>query len=117
MGIVYGKGKKWSSTANEMEKVLKQWLDFSGLTMSQFDTLISKGPYRIEETITENGDHETVLYAGFRPIGSPLIWERNGAIKLEDYHVNLGLLLFVIAGRCKNKSLEEEVRRFAKSLM
>lgn len=117
MGIVYGKGRNWSSTANEMERVLKQWLAFSGMTESQFNALISKGPYHIEEIIAENGDRETVLYAGFRPVGSPFVWERNGAIKLEDYHVNLGLLLFVIAGRSKNKNLEEEVRRFVKSLV
>lgn len=117
MAIISGKGDEWSKVAREIEGVFYQWLEYSGLDEMTFQTRISQNPYRIEERVMDNADRETTVYAGFRPVGEPLIWQADGGVSLEDYHCNLILLLFFMAGKCSNKALETEVRRFGNTLV
>lgn len=117
MAIIHGKGKEWSEVARETEGVFYQWLGFSGMSEGVFLGRISQKPYRIEETKFDNGDRSITVYAGFRPVGEPLLWEAAGAVSLEDFHCNAILMLFFMAGKCPNKDLEREVDRFGKTLL
>lgn len=117
MAIISGKGNEWSKVAREIEGVFYQWLEYSGLSETAFQVRISQKPYRLEEKVFANADRETILYAGFRPVGEPMIWQANGKISLEDYHCNLILLLFFMAGKCPNKDFENEVCRFGNTLL
>lgn len=117
MAIISGHGKEWSEIARETEGVFRQWLEFSGLTETDFAIQISRKPYRVEERTYENGDRAISVCAGFRSVGEPLLWQAAGTVSLEDFHCNAILLLFLMTGRCANKEFEAEVERFGKTLI
>lgn len=116
--LIGGNGGAWSNVARQTEEALVQWVEYSSLTMEEFDRKICKGPYRIEEQKYRNGDHVITVYAQSKQVAEPLIWEMasSESYPLADFHVNALLLLFVAAARTKDKRFEEEIRRYGNKL-
>lgn len=116
MAIISKNGQEWSRVAREMEATYYQWLEYSCVTETEFLGRLRKRPYWIEEQEFENGDREIHIYAGFRSVAEPLVYENGGNLTVEQFHDNVILILAMVAGRLGEELFENEVMRFAEKL-
>lgn len=116
MKVLYGKGKEYSAVASEVEQTFRDWLAYAGLDEVEFDRRMACKPHRIEDRINENGDIEINIYAGFAKVIAPLVFELTPAgtlDQLDNFLVDVLLLLSYVASRYQDKSFEKVVKEFA----
>lgn len=114
--ILSGKGAAYSDVALEIEKTFQSWLSFSGIDQAEFDRRMSFGPYRIEEGINDSGDIAINIYAGGKAVAAPLLFPRIEGVSmeaLEDFLVNVILLLAYISSQRGDKEFDSAVKEFA----
>lgn len=94
-----------------------QWLSFSKLSADEFDTRMKGTPHCVEESINVTGEIEINICAGGERVGAPLLFQGGDMKNLDDFLVDVVLLLSFIASRYEAKSFEMVVKVFMEEMI
>lgn len=111
--IMYGKGKRYSKAAREIEGYFQSWLALEGIDETEFDRRIINAPVTVEDNMDDDGNMEVGIVSGDIKIIMPLIYQQSLGTDFREFIVDAVLLLLHIASRYENKGFEESVRAFA----
>lgn len=109
--ILHGKGKEYGDISKEIESTYFQWLSYSHLTEESLRDIMKSAPYSVAESEDEQGNKKISFFAGFAPVGEPILWLKDGNVELDDFRVSSLLLLTYIGTKFNIPAFTNEVKK------
>ena len=107
--VFMAKGKAFSEASSEIMDLLKGWLEASNISEEVLLLNVNRDDFLIEYTRTEDEVMAT-LYSAGEQLGVPFVCSDLNC--LEQYHVDLSLVLLCIANKFNDVKVQKKFTEF-----